>query len=155
MMDNSNVSFDMQWIDLEHPLYPSELDLRYQVLRAPLGMARGSEVYAFEQQTQHCVAHHHSKVVGCVLLHPQKDLTTGKLLQMAVHPAHQGQGMGAKLVQELERHAFRNNISTIVMNAREVAFPFYEKLGYTFCSDFFEEVGIPHRAMTKQLRHAT
>ncbi|MBL91536.1 MAG: GNAT family N-acetyltransferase [Myxococcales bacterium] len=143
----------LQWITRQHPFYPAELALRYIVLRAPLKMPRGSEVYAFEEETWHCVAHINNEVVGCVLLHPQNTNKSGKLLQMAVHPDHQGRGIGAQLVRGLEAHALNNNITSIVMNAREVAFPFYEKLGYVFASDFFEEVGIPHRTMTKQLRH--
>ena len=152
-MGVSDSSYQLTWIDDQHPLYPQELSLRYLVLRAPLGMEQGSEVYAFENQAWHCIAHIGETVIGCVLLHPQPDRSAGKLLQMAVHPSHQGQGVGAQLVKELERHAFSNNIAHVVMNAREVAFPFYEKLGYTFSSDFFEEVGVPHRAMTKQLHH--
>ena len=146
-------SVQLQWITQQHPLYQAELALRYIVLRAPLKMPRGSEVYAFEDDTWHCIAHVNNELVGCVLLHPQNDDKTGKLLQMAVHPDHQGRGIGAQLVRGLESHALTKNITSIVMNAREVAFPFYEKLGYDFASDFFEEVGIPHRTMGKQLRH--
>ena len=70
---------------------------------------------------------------------------------MAVSPLCQGQGIGRQLVLELERKAKECLFESIVLHARQVAFPFYEKLGYAFISDLFEEVGIPHRAMTKSL----
>ena len=61
--------------------------------------AAGSEVYAFEDETWHCVAHINNEIVGCVLLHPQNETKSGKLLQMAVHPDYQGRGIGAQLVR--------------------------------------------------------
>ena len=69
---------------------------------------------------------------------------------MAVTPSCQGQGIGATLVRALEGKARELGLSRIVLNAREVAFPFYERLGYEYTSDFFDEVGVPHRAMAKQ-----
>jgi predicted GNAT family N-acyltransferase len=41
---------------------------------------------------------------------------------------------------------------TLTMHARKSALGFYEKLGYTVCSDEFEEVTVPHYEMEKQLR---
>ena len=37
------------------------------------------------------------------------------------------------------------------MHARDTAVPFYEKLGYLCCGEPFEEVGIAHIKMQKQL----
>ena len=154
-MNSTQPHLDLAWIAKGHPLYKSELDLRFSVLRAPLNMPRGSEIYVHEEDTWHLIAHHNQRVVGCVLFHPQTDQESGKLLQMAVHPDFQGQRIGARLVFELERKAKEHFFSKIILNAREVAFPFYEKLGFSFTSDFFEEVGVPHKSMVKHLAAKT
>ena len=50
--------------------YEGELDLRYRVLRAPLGMARGTEVGPRERRRATLVALDGEAVVGCVVLAP-------------------------------------------------------------------------------------
>ena len=139
----------LQWVTIGDTLYRHAVELRFKVLREPLGMPRGSEIYAHESDTLHLVAHEGEKVLGCVLLHPLGDGDSGKLLQMAVSPFWQGRGIGAVLVSALEEKARELKLSRIVLNAREVAFPFYERLGYEYTGGYFEEVGIPHRAMAK------
>jgi predicted GNAT family N-acyltransferase len=55
------------------------------------------------------------------------------------------------LVHELEKYAMSNEMKTIVLHARHYAIGFYQKLGYSICSEPFEEVGIEHRIMQKEL----
>ena len=42
-------------------------------------------------------------------------------------------------------------MKTIVLHARHHAIGFYQKLGYAICSEPFEEVGIKHVIMQKEL----
>jgi predicted GNAT family N-acyltransferase len=86
----------------------------------------------------------------CLLL-PDAARSSGQLLQMAVDASLQGQGLGRKLVVELEARVAREGFSKIILHAREVASIFYAKLGYIPQGDLFEEVGIPHQVMTKDL----
>ena len=58
--------------------YTPAVELRFAVLRAPLGMPRGSEIYTNESDTLHLVAHEGNVVLGCVLLHPLSDGKSGK-----------------------------------------------------------------------------
>ena len=44
-----------------------------------------------------------------------------------------------------------NEMKTIILHARHYAIGFYQKLGYSICSEPFEEVGIEHRVMQKEL----
>ena len=60
----------LHWIEPGHALYNDERDLRFRILRAPLGMPRGSEVVAHEAETWHLVALQNNTVIGCVLFHP-------------------------------------------------------------------------------------
>jgi len=71
-----------------------------------------------------------------------------QLRGMATHPDFQGMGLGAKLVRFLIAYLKEQGADYIWCNARMVAFPFYQKIGFQFLSDEFEipEVGL-HRAM--------
>jgi predicted GNAT family N-acyltransferase len=139
----------LKWVDVGSELHTRELALRHRILRAPLGLPPGSEVHSSEDTIWHLVAVQEVQVVGCVLLLPDAEQQTGQLLQMAVDPLLQGQGMGRKLVLHLEERAAQEGFSGIVLHARQVASVFYQKLGYVPQGDFFEEVGIPHQVMTK------
>ncbi|MHC4390126.1 MAG: GNAT family N-acetyltransferase [Planctomycetota bacterium] len=133
------------------PRLASLMDLRYRVLRAPLGMARGSERNAREDECIYVAACEAEQVVGCVVLLPEEAAKEGRLLQMAVDPSRQRQGIGKQLVHALEREALRRELVRIHLHARAPAIPFYQGLGYTVFGDPFTEVGIPHRHMEKKL----
>jgi hypothetical protein len=74
-----------------------------------------------------------------------------KMRQVAVSPQVQGKGVGRALVTYSEVVAARIGFQDMVLHAREIAVPFYLKLGYTIVGDRFEEVNIPHFKMTKSL----
>ena len=141
----------LKWVDVGSELHKLELALRFRILRAPLNLPPGSEVHAAEKDIWHLVALQNGQVVGCVLLLPDAARRSGQLLQMAVDDSLQGQGLGRKLVLELEARVVREGFSKIILHAREVASIFYAKLGYLPQGDLFEEVGIPHQVMTKDL----
>lgn len=148
-----------QFAATNSPLHRSALELRYQVLRVPLGMPRGSEVYAAEDACLHLVAvapnaEESDTVVGCVVFHPNGEGLgdhSGRLLQMAVATEAQGQGVGRQLVETLEHHIAAKGITLVTLHAREVAFGFYESLGYEYDGEPYVEVGIPHHNMRKRL----
>lgn len=146
----------LRWIDrnLDTTLYAGERRLRYEVLRAPLGMPEGSEENPQEARCAHCLAIDTAtaRVVGCVLALPDRDDPTHvKLLQMAVAPDLAGQGVGARLVRELERRVREEGAVEVHMHARLTARGFYEKLGYSASGELFSEVGRPHIRMSRRL----
>ncbi len=140
----------LRWITRDDPLYLDERRLRYEVLRAPLGMLEGSEENPAEDRCAHCVAIIEGRVVGCVLALPApSDPRRIKLLQMAVDPTLQGRHIGARLVRELERRVVRDGATEIFMHARESVLGFYVSLGYVAVGERFSEVGLPHWLMCK------
>lgn len=144
----------LRWIERDDPLYLLERRLRFEVLRAPLGMVEGSEENPQEARCAHCVAIDQptTRVVGCVLALPDReDPTRVKLLQMAVAPQSAGQGIGARLVRELERRVRAEGAVEVHMHARLSARGFYEKLGYSAHGETFSEVGLPHVLMRRTL----
>jgi len=128
-----------------HPLYEGELDLRYRVLRAPLGMGRHQVGFPGEDAALHVVAENAGHVVGCVLF----DFTSGRLRAMAVDPSLQRTGLGARLVERLEREVTAAGVRRVRLHARADVVGFYERLGYLQTGEPFVEVGIPHRALEK------
>ena len=131
------------------PLYDGECDLRFRVLREPLGYTRADVAFPFEDEALHLVAVEDGRVVGCVLFHPRG--TEGRLFQMAVDPGLQGRGVGRLLVARLEEHLGANGFTRIELHARHHAVGFYERIGYACFGEPYEEVGIPHRNMEKTL----
>ena len=99
----------------------------------------------------HFIALDSSKVVGIVVLVPDYKPGVGKLRQMATAEHVRGQGYGVALVQALEKHATEIGIEKIALHSRHYAVGFYEKLDYRVTSDVFQEVGMDHFAMEKQL----
>jgi 8-oxo-dGTP pyrophosphatase MutT (NUDIX family)/N-acetylglutamate synthase-like GNAT family acetyltransferase len=144
------VSPELLFIYPGHPLYTEELELRFRVLREPLGFARSEVTFPFEDQSLHLVASQGGAVVGCVLFHPE-DAHGGRLFQMAVTPALQGRGLGARLVTTLEEELWRRGFSHVHLHARANVVPFYERLGYEVYGEPFMERNIPHRHMRKTL----
>lgn len=143
-------------ITRDDPLYPQEVALREGVLLGPIGLNLQSFMDLFpgaEERFEHFVAifNHPSgpRVIGCALLLPDyPQHGRGKLMQMAVDLQRQGEGIGTRLVVEIEKRAFGElGLAEIFCHARDTAYGFYSSLGWQFDSDTFEEAGIPHRRM--------
>lgn len=149
----------LHFIHPAHPLYPAELELRFRVLREPLGRPRESVTFPFEAQSLHLVAvEAGGELVGCVLFHPDSaegEPPGGRLFQMAVHPRLQGQGLGARLVRHLEEALRERGYARVHLHARAGVVPFYERLGYAVYGEPYDEVGIPHRSMQRLLAPPT
>ncbi|NPC74359.1 MULTISPECIES: GNAT family N-acetyltransferase [Corallococcus] len=144
----NDLRFD--FIDPRHPLYAGELELRFRVLREPLGHAREDVKFPFEDASLHLVAHANGDVLGCVLFHPE-DAHGGRLFQMAVSPSLQKKGLGAQLVRALEEELRTRGFRHVHLHARAPVVPFYERLGYAPYGELYEEVGIPHRNMQRDI----
>jgi len=132
------------------PRYALERELRYQVLRAPLGLGRSDVGFAGEERAVHVLAlegDDNQVVIGCVLF----DFASGRLRAMAVDPTRQKQGIGVLLVQRLEAELRLEKIGVVSLHARDHAVGFYARLGYAVTGEPFTEVGIPHFNMVKTL----
>ena len=132
---------------VEFVRYGHELDLRFQVLREPLGMAREQTTFPGEVACLHVLALDGEAVVGCVLF----DWQSGRLRAMAVQPSQQGRGVGAQLVRKLEAEVAARGVREVTLHARGDAVGFYARLGYAVRGEPFTEVGLPHRDKQKTL----
>jgi predicted GNAT family N-acyltransferase len=141
---------ELRWVERGDPLYEEELELRFVVLREPLGHPREAVAFPFEAESLHLLAIRNGRVVGCVLFHPESP-EDGRLYQMAVLPPLQRSGVGTRLVRALEGELIRRGFRSVHLHARAQVVPFYERLGYAAIGEPFEEVGIPHRNMRRAL----
>lgn len=139
---------EFRFIDRADPLLAEARELRFRVLREPLGFSREDVIVEGEDDSIHLVAIDRGRLVACVMLTPLSG-TRGKLRQMAVHPPLWGTGLGRALVLHLEQALEARGFTEIELHAREHAVGFYEKLGYRREGPRFIEVGLPHFLMRK------
>ena len=73
---------------------------------------------------------------------------------MAVLRAHRGSKIGSKLLAALEAEATKRKVAGIILHAQVYALEFYKKHGYEPGGAVFQEAGMPHLEMTKDLTPA-
>ena len=125
--------------------------LRWKILRAPWGEPEGSEVDEIEDDCFHVMALREDMTVGVGRLQYNTH-DEAQIRHMAVDEACERNGIGRMIVDALEQEAANNAVQTIVLDAREPAVGFYEKLGYrvkTKSYVLFDQ--IQHYRMVKQL----
>ncbi|HWR58127.1 MAG TPA: GNAT family N-acetyltransferase [Thermodesulfovibrionales bacterium] len=130
--------------------YILEKDLRFRVLRQPLGLVLSEEDICDEENQVHVVAvDDRGNVVGCVVVafHDKK----ARIRQLAVEAPLRGQGIGKELIRHAEEAAQEREVREIMLHARVTSQGFFDRLGYTAASGVFEEVTIPHIEMKKSL----
>lgn len=137
-------------IDHGTPEYNNMVDLRYQILRKPLGLSFEPKELEREAEDTLIGCFEDDKLEGCCLLTNAGEKAV-RLRQMAVASGLQGKGIGKVLMGFAENVARDMGNRKITMNARKTAVGFYERLGYKIASDEFEEVTIPHYIMEKEL----
>lgn len=122
--------------------------VRHPVLRAD----KNIETCVFDgddlETTKHFGYFINEKLIGVASIYQNRNLNFLELNQlqlrgMAILKNHQKNGFGEKLLNYCEYYANKNQIELIWFNARKIAIPFYEKLGYSIFGSFFEtpEIG--------------
>ncbi len=103
---------------------------RWRLLRQPWGQAAGSEVDDIEAHCFHIMAvNKKNLIIGVARLQFNAN-SQAQIRYMAIDPLYRKQGIGRQIITELERQAKANKASIIVLDAREKAVGFYQKLGY-------------------------
>lgn len=88
-------------------------------------------------------------VLSCVPNdHPTLKGQGYRLRGVATHPDYLGMGFGKQLISFCVARLKEKNVDYLWCNARQIAYPFYTKIGFEFLSDEFEIQGIGlHREM--------
>lgn len=144
----------IKFIDVEFGSgrYQELLDLRYKILLQPLGLKFLDSYREEEAGFLHigCIDNSTDELIGGLILVPVNDEEI-RMMQVAVDPVRQGEGIGRKLIEHAEAVAKEIGYTRIVMHAMLSVVGFYEKLGFTQESDLFEEKGINFVRMVKEL----
>jgi GNAT superfamily N-acetyltransferase len=137
-------------IDHNSKEYKQMVDLRYNMLRKPLGLDFTKDELEKEKDDILIGCFEDDHLEGCCLL-TKIDNKTLRLRQMAVISGLQGKGIGRVLLQFAENIARDRGFKKLTMHARKTATGFYERLGYNVTGEEFKEVTIPHFVMEKAL----
>lgn len=132
--------------------------LRHQILRPHQAFEKVKYAQDFLPTTLHLAAFQDGQICGIATFeketHP--DFSSYKLSYrlrgMAVDTSLRKAGVGRRLIEFAEQKLIGMHADFLWFNAREVAFPFYEKLGFHFHGPLFEieDIG-PHKVMYKPL----
>lgn len=94
--------------------------------------------------------------VATMMIEKHPDFSYAKsyrLRGMATDLNFAGQGLGSRLLKDVEQELIQQGMEFLWFNARIKAFPFYERLGFQFHGELFEidRIG-PHKVMYKSYK---
>ncbi len=75
----------------------------------------------------------------------------GKVERICAQKKARGKGSGRRIMEAIELEAKQLGATQLKLGGQVTAIPFYEKLGYTVCSDIFMDAGIEHKEMKKTI----
>lgn len=126
--------------------------LRWKILRKPWNQPLGSERNELDDTSYHVMVCEKDRIpLGIGRLHFNND-NEAQIRYMAVEDEYQGQGIGTRIMNALEKLAQDKNAQSIILYARERAVPFYQKIGYDIEEKSYLLFGnIQHYKMKKYL----
>ena len=130
--------------------YKKMVDLRYEILRKPLGQTFTESHLAKDKEAILIGVFDEDEILACCVLSPIGNQTL-RLRQMAVQKNLQGKGIGESIMTFAENLARDKGYKLLMMHARDSAIRFYEKFGYQVKGEQFTELEVPHHIMEKQL----
>ena len=124
--------------------------LRWELLRKPLGFEQGSEKDNLENVSTHRVIKKDNRFIAIGRLH-FIDNKTAQIRYMGVEEEFQKKGLGKLIVKEFERISIKKNIFKIILYSRESAVMFYRKLGFITIEKAYRLKDVQHFLMEKLL----
>jgi predicted GNAT family N-acyltransferase len=125
------------------------LDLRREVFVDEQGVAIEEDRDGRDDQALHLVAFDGGELVGTCRLLVDGDRI--KLGRMVVKATARGRGIAGLLLAEADARARDLGARTIVLGAQLTATGVYERAGYVAYGDVFDDAGIDHVMMRKDL----
>lgn len=77
----------------------------------------------------------------------------GRIGRMAILESWRGRGAGSRMLTRLVERAVEAGMHRVSLHAQTHALDFYVRHGFTVQGPEFEEAGIPHQEMTRELDH--
>ena len=135
---------------------PADLDagyaLRRDVFEKEQNIPRPLDRDPFDYQADHVVAFDKKgRCVGTGRV-VRMDSRTAQIGRMAVAKEERQHGIGALVLEALERMASMRGISELTVSSQIPAESFYAKRGFTRIGDVFLDQGVPHVVLRKGLK---
>jgi predicted GNAT family N-acyltransferase len=126
------------------------VELRTQVFVREQGVAEGDEIDGRDGDCVHFLARAPSGPVGCGRLRPLGG-EQAKVERVAVLDTLRSGGLGRRIMTAMEEEALRRGWPALILHAQIQVVGFYRRLGWDEVDDEFDEAGIVHLEMKKQL----
>lgn len=135
----------------DDPKYYNQcLEIRKEVFVEEQDVPMELEVDEFENESVNILLTLDDRPIGTVRYRDAGN-GTAKVERMAVRKIARGLHLGQALMNFVHIHAEENGYTSTKLGAQVHALKFYEKLGYKVTSDEFDDAGIPHKYMEKEL----
>lgn len=105
-------------------------DLRYRILREPLGKERGSEKNDSDKTGEHICIYDNRILKAIARLDKTDQNHVAQVRFVAVEKAQQGKGYGRMIMEAVEEISEDRGDTKMILHARDYAVDFYLKLGY-------------------------
>lgn len=119
---------------------------RWLVLRAPLGMDRGTEKDKYDDRAFHLVAVCNYRVIGSARLRELSE-ELRSIAYVCVLTEFCNQCIGTKLIEKVIEKAKEKNLKSLRLMSRMSALGFYKRLGFSDIGEPFDFLDIPHKFM--------
>jgi predicted GNAT family N-acyltransferase len=133
----------------DQPAMEQAWALRRRVFIEEQQVPEATEMDADDALAFHVLALEDKVPVGCGRMVRHRDHV--KIGRMAVVRERRGEGIGSRILEFLMEAARRQGFRKAVLHAQLHAEGFYLKCGYLPDGDAFEEAGIMHRRMEREL----
>ncbi|NEQ25873.1 MAG: GNAT family N-acetyltransferase [Microcoleus sp. SIO2G3] len=124
--------------------------VRSQVFQVEQGVDPAVEVDGLDEVAFHLIALQGNKVIGTTRVRLLSD-RIAKIERVAVLAAYRRRGYGKQLMETAIELVRDRQIPEVKLNAQVHARRFYEKLGFLQWSEEFQEAGIAHIEMRRQV----
>lgn len=133
------------------PVLRQVVDLCYETLHRPFGVARNDAWNEMDPASTHFVALDGDRLVGYVRLICEQG--GGHVRQVAVAPSHRRRGIAQDLVTAAIARAAESRLPFVFLNARSGAVGLYGRLGFRITSEPYRmgRTYLPHVRMQRDL----
>lgn len=142
-------------MEIVEPYSPVEFkeyfNFRWELLRKPWGLPKGSEIDDFENISLHVLAKEENQIIGVGRL-TYFSTGEGQVRFMGVDEKYRNKNVGTQILEYLEIEAKKLGLKGVFLNSRENAVTFYESNGYVQEGKAFAGFAdIKHFKMTKKI----
>lgn len=123
--------------------------LRHQVFVGEQGVGQAIEADGRDEAATHVVLTEHGLVTGTARIFDAGDRAI--VGRVAISPERRGGGLGALVMSVAERWAGDHGLPLVELHSQQAVVGFYARLGYHGWGEPYDEAGIPHLTMRKEL----